>query len=58
MPSQPGEQADRASKWGYFVIRALMIGHTRSSWEMPTCTWIPQINIWEPQYWVRLMISA
>ena len=42
---------------GYFVMSALMIGQTRSSWLMPTWTWMPQMSICEPQYWVRSMIS-
>ena len=57
MPSHPGEHAESARRCGNLVITALIIGHTRSSWLMPTCTCVPHSSICWPQYWVRLMIS-
>src|SRR5262245_51112271 len=35
-----------------------MIDITLCAEEIPTCTCTPQINIWRPHHWVRLMSSA
>ncbi len=57
-PAQTGELAERASRWGYVVSIDDSTGITRSRSGMPTWTWTPQISIWRPHHWVRLISSS
>ena len=57
-PAQIGELAERARRWGYVVSIEASTGITRSRSGIPTWTCTPQISIWRPHHWVRLISSA
>ena len=58
VPAQIGEEADSASRCGYWLSSEDSTGITRSCSGRPTWTWTPQISIWRPHHWVRLISSS
>ena len=58
VPAQIGEEAESAWRCGYDDSNPPITGITRSRSGIPTCTCTPQISIWRPHHWVRLISSS
>ena len=58
VPAHRGDDAESACRCGNVLSSEDSTGITRSTSGIPTCTWTPQISIWRPHHWVRLISSA